>query len=100
MAGEIGFELSGHQVLLRPLITEKTMHLSERRNTFCFLVSTSATKQDVKDAVEQHWNVRVVGVRIQNRVGKTRRFKAMIAETAPTKRALVTLHEDDRIALF
>ncbi len=100
MAGEIGFELRGHEVLLRPLITEKTMHLSERRNTFCFLVSTAATKQSVKEAVEKHWSVRVVGVRIQNRVGKSRRFKAMIGETSPSKRALVTLHEDDRIALF
>jgi large subunit ribosomal protein L23 len=100
MAQVHGFELRGHEVLLRPLITEKTMHLSERRNTFCFLVSTSATKQSVKAAVEEHWRVRVTGVRIQNRIGKTRRFKAMIGETSPSKRALVTLHEDDRIALF
>lgn len=100
MAAEIGFELRGHEVLLRPLITEKTMHLSERRNTFCFLVSAAATKQSVKEAVEAHWSVRVTGVRIQNRVGKSRRFKAMVGETSPSKRALVTLHEDDRIALF
>jgi large subunit ribosomal protein L23 len=100
MAVEIGFELRGHEVLRRPLITEKTMHLSERHNTFVFLVDTAATKQTVKKAVEEHWSVRVVSVRIQNRVGKTRRFKAMIGETSPAKRALVTLHEDDRIALF
>ena len=100
MAGEAGYELKGHQVLLRPCITEKTMHLSERRNTFVFYVDTAATKQSIKEAVEQHWSVRVVAVRIQNRVGKSRRFKAMVGETRPAKRALVTLHEDDRIALF
>lgn len=100
MAVEIGFELRGHEVLRRPLITEKTMHLSERRNTFVFLVDTAATKQTVKAAVEAHWSVRVTGVRIQNRVGKARRFKSMVGETSPSKRALVTLHEDDRISLF
>jgi large subunit ribosomal protein L23 len=100
MTMESGIELRGHQVLKRPLITEKTMHLSERRNTFVFLVDNSATKTSVKAAVEEHWAVRVTGVRIQNRVGKSRRFKAMLGETGATKRALVTLHEDDRIALF
>ena len=100
MAVQFGFELRGHEVLRRPMITEKTMHLSERRNTFVFLVDTAATKQSVKAAVEAHWSVRVTGVRIQNRVGKTRRFKSMVGETSPSKRALVTLHEDDRIALF
>ena len=100
MAVVTGFELRGHEVLRRPLITEKTMHLSERRNTFVFVVDTAATKQSVKAAVEEHWSVRVTGVRIQNRVGKARRFKAMVGETAPSKRAFVTLHEDDRISLF
>jgi len=100
MAAEAEFVVKGHQVLIRPCITEKTMHLSTRRNTFVFFVATSATKDEVKAAVEQHWSVRVVGVRMQNRVGKARRFKATIGETAPTRRAFVTLHEDDRIALF
>jgi large subunit ribosomal protein L23 len=100
MPGEIGFELRNHEVLRRPLITEKTTHLSEHRNVFVFLVDQAATKQSVKTAVEQHWNVRVTAVRIQNRVGKFRRFKAIVGETGTAKRAFVTLHEDDRIALF
>ena len=100
MAVEIGFELRNHEVLKRPIITEKTTFLSERRNCFVFLVDTSATKQSVKAAVEEHWSVRVVSVRIQNRVGKSRRFKTIVGETSPSKRALVTLHEDDRISLF
>ena len=100
MAAEPGIELRGHEILLRPLITEKTMHLSERRNTFVFLVNNASTKTSIKAAVEEHFSVRVVMVRIQNRVGKIRRFKAMYGEAGPTKRALVTLHEDDRINLF
>lgn len=100
MAIEVGFELQNHEVLRRPLITEKTTHLSERRNCFVFLVDSAATKQSVKAAVEAHWSVRVTGVRIQNRVGKSRRFKTIVGETSSTKRAFVTLHEDDRIALF
>ena len=100
MPMEIGFKLRNHEVLRRPLITEKTTHLSERRNCFVFLVDSAATKQSIKKAVEEHWSVRVMAVRIQNRVGKTRRFKASVGETSPSKRAFVTLHEDDRIALF
>ena len=100
MPMEIGFELRNHEVLRRPIITEKTTYLSGRRNCFAFLVDNSATKQSVKEAVEAHWSVRVISVRIQNRVGKSRRFKTIVGETSPSKRALVTLHEDDRISLF
>lgn len=93
-------QLQFHQVIDKPLITEKTTHLANRFNCYSFLVNLAATKQDVKAAVEEYFGVRVLAVRIQNRVGKPRRHKSIVSSVGSTKRALVTLHSDDRISLF
>jgi large subunit ribosomal protein L23 len=95
-----GVELEPHQVVLRPLVTEKGTHVSSRHNAYAFEVHPHATKADVKRAVEALWNVRVVAVRTQNRVGKPRRTKTIYVQTPPWKKAIVKLHDDDRIAFF
>jgi large subunit ribosomal protein L23 len=89
-----------HQVINRPLITEKTTHMSNRLNCYSFLVNLAATKTDVKQAVEEYFRVRVLAVRIQNRIGKPRRHKSIVSSVGATRRAFVTLHADDRISLF
>ena len=95
-----GIELEPYQVVLRPLVTEKGTHVSNRHNAYAFEVHSGASKADIKRAVESLWNVRVVGVRTQNRVGKPRRTKTVYVQTRPWKKAIVKLHEDDRIAFF
>ena len=95
-----GVELEPHQVVLRPLVTEKGTHVSSRHNAYAFEVHPLATKQDIKAAVESLWKVRVIGVRTQTRVGKPRRTKVVYVQTRPWKRAIVKLHEEDRIAFF
>lgn len=96
-----GIQLEPHQVVLRPLVTEKGTHVSNRYNAYAFQVASLATKEDVKKAVEELWNVRVVGVRTQNRLGKPRRTKTgQYTQTQSWKKAIVTLHEDDRIAFY
>ena len=98
--GETGVVLKPYQVVLRPLVTEKGTHLSERFNSYTFEVNPSATKTDIKHAVEEMWNVRVLKVRTQTRKGKPRRHKASMGHTKAWKRAIVHLHDDDRIAFF
>jgi len=93
-------QLEPHQVILRPLVTEKGTHLSERFNTYTFAVSTLADKDDIRRSVEQLWNVRVLKVRTQNRVGKPRRHKMSYGRTKDWKKAVVKLHDEDRIAFF
>src|SRR5687768_14996711 len=66
-------QLEPHQVLLRPLVTEKGMHRSTRYNAYAFEINKLATKLDVRRAVESLFDVRVVRVHIQNRKGKPRR---------------------------
>src|SRR5689334_5877064 len=95
-----GIQLEPYQVVLRPLVTEKGTHVSTKHNAYGFEVHPHATKADIKNAVEQLWNVRVLAVRTQNRVGKPRRTKTVEVQTSPWKKAIVTLHEDDRIAFF
>ena len=93
-------DLAPHQVVVRPLVTEKGTHQSERYNSYTFEVHPQATKGDVKRAVEELWEVRVVGVRTQNRRGKPRRHKMTIGHTNNWKKAIVQLHDEDRIAFF
>ncbi len=95
-----GIQLEPHQVIIRPLVTEKGVHQSERLNAYAFEVHPQATKTDVKNAVQSLWNVRVVAVRTQTRRGKPRRSRYVMTRTADWKKAIVQLHEEDRISFF
>lgn len=95
-----GIELEPYQVILRPLVTEKGTHLSEKRHQYQFQVVMSANKHDIKKAVETLWNVRVDDVRTQVYKGKPRRFKMRMGHTGEWKKAIVKLHKDDHIAFF
>ena len=95
-----GVTLESYQVILRPLVTEKGTHLSEKYNAYTFRVHPLASKEDIRRAVEELWDVRVVKIRTQNRKGKPRRHRMMFGYTTDWKKAIVTLHEDDRISFF
>ncbi|WP_437186261.1 50S ribosomal protein L23 [Planctomicrobium sp. SH668] len=95
-----GIQLEAHQVIFRPLVTEKNVHQSERLNAYAFEVHPQATKTDIRDAVKKLWNVRVVEVRTQTRRGKPRRSRVLVGHTTDWKKAIVQLHEDDRISFF
>lgn len=97
---QTGLTLESHQIVLRPLVTEKGTHSSERHNQYPFEVHPQASKDDVKRAVEELWNVRVLRVRTQNRKGKPRRHRAAQGYRRDWKKAIVELHEEDRIAFF
>lgn len=95
-----GIVLEPHQVIFRPLVTEKGMHQSQRYNTYTFEVNPLASKADIKKAVESLWDVRVTDIRTQTRKGKPRRHKMMTGRTKDWKKAIVQLREEDRIAFF
>lgn len=95
-----GPELEAHQVVIRPLVTEKGTHLIERHNAYPFEVHPLASKDQIKAAIELLFDVKVVAVKTQNRQGKTRRYRMRVGRGSSWKKALVTLSENDRIALF
>lgn len=92
--------LAPHQIILRPLVTEKGMHRSTRYNQYAFEVNPLADKADVRRAVEELFNVKVVKVCTQNRKGKPRRHRFRSGYTKSWKKALVTLHTEHRIEFF
>jgi large subunit ribosomal protein L23 len=87
-------------VIIKPLITEKSTHLQNTRNAYAFQVNLGANKQQIKQAVEKIYEVKVVDVRTMNRKGKPRRSRQKMAHTADWKRAVVVLDENSRIELF
>lgn len=93
-------QLEPHQVVIRPLVTEKGMHRSSRHNAYSFQVHRLATKEDVRRAVEELFNVRVVRVNTQNRKGKPRRSRFRSGVTPDWKKAIVLLDSEHRIDFF
>jgi|SRR5262245_41903561 large subunit ribosomal protein L23 len=97
-----GPKLEPHQVILRPLITEKGTHQSTHahHNAYSFQVNLWANKHQIKAAVEELFNVRVEKVRTQMRQGKKRRFRFRVGRLSNWKKAIVKLHGEDRIEFF
>jgi large subunit ribosomal protein L23 len=95
-----GPKLESHQVVLRPLVTEKGTHQFTRHNAYSFEVNLWASKAQIKDAVQDLFNVRVEKVRTQMRLGKKRRYRFRVGKLPNWKKAIVTLHGEDRIEFF
>ncbi|MBA3484639.1 MAG: 50S ribosomal protein L23 [Pirellulales bacterium] len=92
--------LEPHQVIVKPLVTEKGMHKSTRNNAYAFEINRLATKEDVRRAVETLFEVKVVKVATQNRKGKVRRTRFKLGQTKDWKKAIVTLDAEHRINFF
>ena len=88
------------RVIRKPLVTEKSTYMSTEHNRYSFAVDRRATKPQIRKAIEELYSVRVVSVATQTRPGKTRRGKYGLITSAPTKRAIVKIHAEDRIELF
>jgi len=88
-------------LIIEPIVSEKSYALLEQ-NVYTFRVHPDATKPQIHDAIEQVFNVRVLKVNTLNRKGKRKRNRRSFTfgTRANTKRAIVTLHPDDRIDLF
>ena len=92
--------LEPHQIIVKPLVTEKGMHRATRCNAYAFEVNRLATKSDVRRAVEELFEVKVLRVNTQHRKGKPRRTKMRFGYTKEWKKAIVTLDAEHRIDFF
>jgi large subunit ribosomal protein L23 len=86
-------------VLLRPVISEKSYGLLDG-NKYTFLVRPDANKTQIKIAVQQAFNVKVISVNTLNREGKRKRTRTGFGRRNATKRAVVSLAPGDRIEIF
>ena len=87
-------------VIIEPIVSEKSYDLIEDHNTYTFRVDPRTNKTEVKQAVEKIFGVRVVSVNTINRKGKRKRAGWIIGRRADTKRAMVTLAEGESIDIF
>ena len=93
--------MSLDQVIIKPLLTEKTT-AATKFNRYFFKVSRLSNKNQIKAAVERIFKVRVVKVRTVNLPGKVKRSQTnrRLFETGSFKKAIVELKEGDKIGLF
>ena len=84
-------------VLIAPHVTEKTATAMQNHNQYTFRVMKSATKTDIKAAVELMFEVKVKGVQVVNEPGKSRRFGKTIGRTQDWKKAYVSLAQGQSI---
>ena len=84
-------------VLIAPHVTEKTATAMQNHNQYTFRVMKSATKTDIKAAVELMFEVKVQGVQVVNEPGKARRFGKTLGRTQDWKKAYVRLVQGQSI---
>jgi large subunit ribosomal protein L23 len=85
-----------YDVILAPVITEKATIASEQ-NQVVFKVARTATKPQIKEAVEKLFDVKVKNVNTLIRKGKVKAFRGSVGEQSDVKKAIVTLEEGHRI---
>ena len=88
-----------HDVLIKPLVTEKSMLLMED-NKYCFMVDKKANKVEIRNAVESLFKVKVLDVTTRIIKGKIKRMGRTQGKRPDTKRAIVTLAAGDKIEIF
>lgn len=92
-------EIHPYAVLLRPIITEKTTVLTGA-DKYVFEVDLRANKNQIKEAVQVAFNVRVMEVNTMVMKGKPKRFGRRVTNRPDWKKAIVTLVQGDKIELF
>ncbi|TZE82722.1 50S ribosomal protein L23 [Calorimonas adulescens] len=84
-----------HDVLIRPIVTEKTMEMMAEKK-YAFVVDRNATKTQIKNAVENIFGVKVEKVYTANRIGKVKRVGRFEGRRPDWKRAIVKLTADSK----
>ena len=91
---------SPRDIIVRPVVSEKS-YAGLEAGAYTFLVARDANKTEIKEAVQQIWNVRVLAVNTINRKGKRKRSRVgMTGKRPDQKRAVVKLQAGDSIEIF
>ena len=87
-------------IIFEPVVSEKSYDLVADYNTYTFIVDPRSNKTQIKQAIEEIFDVKVTSVNTMNRKGKHKRTGWTIGKRKDTKRALVTLATGDSIDVF
>ena len=91
---------ASHDLILAPVVSEKSYDLIENENTYTFEVDPRSNKEEIRDAIEEIFDVRVLRVNTMNRKGKRKRSGYTFGKRKDVKRAIVKIAEGDSIDLF
>jgi large subunit ribosomal protein L23 len=92
-----------YDVLHRPLVTEKSSYQSGKLNQYSFIIADSATRKQVKDAIETLYDVNVVSVNIMNtpaKRGRRLRSRRLLVRKPGHKKAIITLAAGQTLQIF
>ncbi len=84
---------NARDIIVRPLVTEKTIRSQEGQNTVVFEVRKGTNKVQIKQAIEEIFNVKVANVNVVNQKPKTKRMGRYVGKTNHLKKAYVKLKE-------
>lgn len=85
------------KILLAPVVSEKSTMLADSHSQIAFKVSSTATKQEIKAAVELLFKVEVESVRVLNQAGKQKRFGKSIGRRSDVRKAYIALKDGQEI---
>jgi large subunit ribosomal protein L23 len=89
-----------HDLILAPVVSEKSYDLIENENIYTFEVDPRSNKEEIRDAIEEVFDVTVIRVNTMNRKGKRKRSGFTFGKRKDVKRAIVKIAEGDSIDLF
>ena len=87
-------------ILVKPLITEKASKGTEKFNRFAFIVNLKANKNQIKQAIEHLYDVKVLNVKTCIAPGKIKKAGKSVKKTTKSKKAFIQLEEGQRIEFF
>ncbi|MCD4796642.1 MAG: 50S ribosomal protein L23 [Candidatus Cloacimonetes bacterium] len=88
------------EIIIAPIITEKTTSIKNTTNSYTFKVSVNANKIEIQKAIEKIFNVNVLNVNTIRQQGKVKRMGRFTGKRADWKKAIVKLKEGDSISDF
>jgi large subunit ribosomal protein L23 len=92
--------MNAQQIVLKPLVTERSMVLRDLQNKYMFKVHTRATKPEIRKAVEELFSVKVTDVRTMNVAGKPKRLGRSSGRRPGWKKAIVTVAQGQAIEIY
>lgn len=92
--------MNPHEIVRRPIVTEKSTTQKEAGNQFTFEVDRRANRVEIRQAIEAVFNVRVLGVRTIQMKGKTKRVGRTLGKRRNWKKAIVSLAKGQSIEFF
>ena len=92
--------MNPYNVILKPILSEKSNDLREEQKQYVFLINREANKKDVALAVKKMWDVQVKSVRTMITRDKIKRRGHQLSKPKTTKKAIVTLVEGGKLPIF